>query len=199
MFNAIIDSLDLKEIGLLGRQYTRENNRDTPTYEKLDRVLSNVEWEQKFPMVTVRAMTQAGSDHTPLLLDSGTHAHMGNKAHFSFELAWLRQDGFYDMVAAEWNAVNKGASPIEVWQNKIRHLRKFLKGWAKNQSCKHKKEKEKWLKIIDELDIKAESIPLSASEREALRDANERINNLRRDEETKWAQRAKVKHVQEGG
>ena len=49
------------------------------------------------------------------------------------------------------------------------------------------------------MDIKAESIPLSASEREALRDANERINNLRRDEETKWAQRAKVKHVQEGG
>jgi hypothetical protein len=29
--------------------------------------------------------------------------------------------------------------------------------------------------------------------------AHERINNLRQDEETKWAQRAKVKFVQEGG
>ena len=144
-------------------------------------------------------MTRAGSDHTPLLLDSGTHAHIGNKAHFSFELSWLHQDGFFDMVAAEWNVVHKGATPIEIWQNKIRHVRRFLKGWDKNQSGKYKKAKEKWLKIIDELDIKAESVPLSVSERDTLRDANEQINKLRREEETKWAQRAKVKHVQEGG
>jgi hypothetical protein len=32
-----------------------------------------------------------------------------------------------------------------------------------------------------------------------LRDANEKLAKLRRDEETKWAQLAKVKHVQEGG
>jgi hypothetical protein len=32
-----------------------------------------------------------------------------------------------------------------------------------------------------------------------LRDATDHINQLRRDEETKWAERAKIKHVQEGG
>jgi hypothetical protein len=32
-----------------------------------------------------------------------------------------------------------------------------------------------------------------------LKQAHERLNKLRRDEEQKWAQRAKVKHVQEGG
>ena len=53
--------------------------------------------------------------------------------------------------------------------------------------------------IIDELDIKAENNPLSAAERAKLRDANENIGKLRRAEETKWAQRAKVKHIQEGG
>jgi hypothetical protein len=40
-------------------------------------------------------------------------------------------------------------------------------------------------KIIDELDIKAESFPLFDMEKSALRDAHERVNNLRRDEETK--------------
>jgi hypothetical protein len=78
-------------------------------------------------------------------------------------------------------------------------LRRFLKGRAKNQSGKYKKEKERLFKIIDELDIKAESFPLSDMEKSALRDAHEQVNNLRRDEETKCAQRAKVKHVQEGG
>ena len=70
---------------------------------------------------------------------------------------------------------------------------------GKNQSGKYKKEKERMLKIIDELDIKAESIPLSVGEQQVLREANDKICSLRRDEETKWAQRAKVKHIQEGG
>jgi hypothetical protein len=55
------------------------------------------------------------------------------------------------------------------------------------------------LRITSDLDVKAESTLLDASERETLRQAQDRISSLRRDEETKWAQRAKVKHVQEGG
>ena len=75
----------------------------------------------------------------------------------------------------------------------------FIKGWAKNLRGKYKKEKERLLAIIDELDFRAECNPQSAVERDALKDANERVTKLRRDEETKWAQGAKVKHIQEGG
>jgi endonuclease/exonuclease/phosphatase family metal-dependent hydrolase len=82
VFNAIIESLNLREIALSGRQYTWANRRDNSTYEKLDRVLATVEWEQKFPLVTVRALTRAGSDHTPLLIDTGQHAHRGNSSVF---------------------------------------------------------------------------------------------------------------------
>jgi hypothetical protein len=103
------------------------------------------------------------------------------------------------MVAAEWRGVTTGSTRIIKWQNKIRHLHCFLKGWDKNQSGKYKKEKERLLSIIDDLDIKAETIPLSTCEKKALRNANEQLNKLRRDEETKWAHRSKLKHVQEGG
>lgn len=88
---------------------------------------------------------------------------------------------------------------MDRWLHKLRHIRRFLKGWAKNLSGKYKKEKERLLSIIDELDLKAECNPLNSAEREALKNANETINKLRRDEESKWAQRAKVKHIQEGG
>jgi hypothetical protein len=101
IFNAIIDSLDLREIVLSGRQFTWANRRETPTYEKLDRFLASVEWEQKFPLVSIRALTRSGSDHTPLLLDSGDQAFLGNKANFSFEFAWLKHEGFYDLVERE--------------------------------------------------------------------------------------------------
>ena len=46
----------------------------------------------------VVALTRAGSDHTPLILDSGEQAQLGNKPKFSFELSWLRQEGFIEMV-----------------------------------------------------------------------------------------------------
>jgi mannosylglycoprotein endo-beta-mannosidase len=78
---------------------------------------------------------------------------------------------------------------MEVWLNKLRHVRKFLRGWAKNRL----------LGIIDFLDVKAETNILTLSEKTVLKKANEDLNKLRREEESKWAQRAKVKHIQEGG
>jgi hypothetical protein len=47
--------------------------------------------------------------------------------------------------------------------------------------------------------LKQKLPPLSESERSLKKESDERLANLRRDEETKWAQRAKVKHIQEGG
>jgi hypothetical protein len=130
MFNAIIESLDLREIALFGRQFTWASRRETPTFEKLDRILASVEWENKFSLVMVRALTRTGSDHTPLLIDS-----------FSFELSWFRQDGFYDLVKKEWLSIPNRGNPMEDWQNKIRHLRSFLRGCAKNMSSIYKSEK----------------------------------------------------------
>jgi hypothetical protein len=137
--------------------------------------------------------------HTPLLIDLGDHAHLGNKTHFSFELPWFENEGFSELVAKEWAAVSKGDTPIITWQNKIRHLCRFLRGWAKNISGKYKKENESLLSIIDFLDVQAESCPLNDEVRLELRKTNEQLNKLGREEEIKWAQRAKIKHIQEGG
>jgi hypothetical protein len=103
------------------------------------------------------------------------------------------------MVKKEWESVFHGSAPMEIWQNKVRHLRNFLRGWGRNQTSIYKKEKERLLHIIDMLDRKVETVPLSVSERETMRKPNESVLKLRRDEESKWAQRAKVKHIQEGG
>ena len=67
------------------------NSLPTPTYEKLDRVLASVEWEQKYPLVLVHAMQISISDHTPLLVDSGEATHVANKNAFSFELGWFEK------------------------------------------------------------------------------------------------------------
>jgi endonuclease/exonuclease/phosphatase family metal-dependent hydrolase len=71
LFNAVIDDLNLKELQMSGRKYTWANNLATPIFEKLDRILVTTEWEEKFPLSTVQALTREVSDHTPLLLNSG--------------------------------------------------------------------------------------------------------------------------------
>jgi hypothetical protein len=103
------------------------------------------------------------------------------------------------LIAREWGSVTHGHNPLVLWQNKIRHLQNILKGWAKNLSGFYKKEKCRLLELIDRLDLKAESTPLTTAERKEMREANDALAKLRRDEESKWAQPAKVKHIQEGG
>jgi hypothetical protein len=114
-----------------------------PTFEKLDRILVSIEWEVKFQQVTVRALPRGISYHTPLLLDTGTSSQQRANG-FKFELAWLLKDGFHEKVKEVWLRESKGNTSIEIWQNKIRSLRRYLRGWAKNINRTYKKEKRRF-------------------------------------------------------
>ena len=63
----------------------------------------------------------------------------------------------------------------------------------------YKKQRNRLVLLIDELELKAENNLLSESERLAKREAECFLAKLRCDEESKWVQRAKVRHIQEGG
>jgi hypothetical protein len=41
---------------IIGRQLTWENSLQDRTYEKLDRILMDVDWEKKFPMVSLECI-----------------------------------------------------------------------------------------------------------------------------------------------
>jgi uncharacterized protein YfdQ (DUF2303 family) len=53
---------------------------------------------------------------------------------------------------------------MERWQNKIRRLRRFLRGWARNLVSQNKNHKSNLLTKIDVLDRKAETCLLSSQE-----------------------------------
>jgi hypothetical protein len=197
MFNAVIDSLNLREIEMSGRKFTWANNLPIQTFEKLDRILTCTDFENKFPHITVHALNREISDHTPLLF-STNNPSSNYQPQFKFELGWLLRDGFCEMVSNVWQNTLVDGSPIERWQAKIRRLRQHLRGWAKNVSGAYKKEKTILLNKLDELDKKAESITLNQSELDLKHVLNERLAELLREEEIKWYQRAKAKHLLEG-
>jgi hypothetical protein len=199
LFNAVIDSLDLREVAMTGRQFTWANSLPDPTYEKLDRVLMDTEWEDKYPMVSVRALERIEklSDHASILLTTGT-PKSPLKRPFKFELGWLQRDGFHDMVRRVWERPVAGNNPILRWNNKIRAMRKHLSGWARHVTGILKKEKLRLSTTIDSLEALAEVRPLSAQEIELKSQSNAQIASLLREEELKWYQRSKAQFILEG-
>ena len=197
LFNAIIDGLSLKELSMFGKNYTWANNLSVPTYEKLDRVLMSTEWEQKFPLSTKFALNRDIFDHT-LLLNTNSSSACNSQYNFKFELGWLLRDGFVDMVKEIWLSVDEGNTSLERRQAKIRRLRQFLRGWAKQTSGTYKKEKKALLEKLDLLDKKAESTLLTQEELNAKHYMRNRLACLLREEEIKWYQRAKTKDILEG-
>ena len=75
--------------------------------------------------------------------------------------------------------MNDGHTPLEKWQAKIRRLRQYLRGWAKNVSGAYKKEKKILLEKLDELDKKAETMLLTSQEVNLKHVLNERLAELR--------------------
>ena len=140
MFNACIDTLNLREVELSGRKFTWVNRLQNQTFERLDRVLFCTDLESKFPQTTLHALTREILDHTPLLLNTN-NSSSSYQPQFKFELGWLTREGFCDLVHEVWDSIVANGSPLKRWQAKIRRLRQYLRGWAKNISGNYKKEK----------------------------------------------------------
>ena len=87
---------------------------------------------------------------------------------------------------------------MERWHAKIRRLRQFLRGWAKNTSGACNKEKKTILNKLDGLDKKTEVVLLSAQELDLKHCLQNRLAELLREEELKWYQRAKSKNLLQG-
>jgi hypothetical protein len=91
----------------------------------------STEWEQKFPLSNIMALSRDISNHTPLLLNTGRNTSMNIQHLFKFELGWLLHDGFDDMVKEVWDSVEDLDDILKSRQSKIRRLRQHLRGEGK--------------------------------------------------------------------
>ena len=87
---------------------------------------------------------------------------------------------------------------MEWWQFKIRRLRRFLRGWARNLVSQNKKHKLDLMDKIDILDRKAETNLLSSQEVELRYHLKGQLTKLLREEEIYWLQRSKATKLLQG-
>jgi hypothetical protein len=99
-FNSFIETRCLRKIHR-GARFTWSNNQEVLVLSNIDRVLKSTEWEAKYPLCTLSALTRIGSDHSPLLLNMGENHIVGGK-HFFFEKQWCNMEGFLEKVEEKW-------------------------------------------------------------------------------------------------
>uniref|UniRef100_A0A453F4H0 Endonuclease/exonuclease/phosphatase domain-containing protein n=1 Tax=Aegilops tauschii subsp. strangulata TaxID=200361 RepID=A0A453F4H0_AEGTS len=90
------------------------------------------DWEDLFPLVTVRKLVRDVSDHNPLLLSSGAKKNTSHQHEFRFELSWLRDDNFYPTAKRIWDQPVRADDPIDILNIKLKWLKKYFKGWGSN-------------------------------------------------------------------
>jgi hypothetical protein len=112
----------------------------SPVLAKLDKFFTSTDWECAYPMVRVFALPRGISDHTPLLIDTGSNQSFGRKK-FRFEKWWLERADFRDVVRKAWGTTISSVDPMEIWQSKVRVLRRTVRGWASNVLAELNKHK----------------------------------------------------------
>jgi hypothetical protein len=101
MFNDHIANWAVQELPHTGARYTWSNRQLNPTRCVLDKVFISLALEPRFPLCSLVAETSLGSDHTPLIFDTGEDSPPRSNRFF-FESGWLEMEGFQGILLGFW-------------------------------------------------------------------------------------------------
>jgi hypothetical protein len=130
LFNNTIDAWALREIPRTGARFTWSNHQLNPIRSALDRVFVSADFEAIFPLCFLSAETSLGSDHTPLVFDTGEGFPVRSNRFF-FETSWFERQEFVPLVQHSWaRLLTKvgGRDIIDWWIFMSAGLRQFLRG-----------------------------------------------------------------------
>jgi hypothetical protein len=93
----------LIDLGFSGHPFTWKRGN---LQERLDRVLSNMEWQERFPSSAVIHISIPSSDHCGLFLQLSTDEGTPRRNYFKFLRSWLEHPDFASQVKNSWMSSN---------------------------------------------------------------------------------------------
>ncbi|XP_009798086.1 uncharacterized protein [Nicotiana sylvestris] len=121
-FKKFIADVGLAELKTIGRNYTWTNNH---VHSRIDRILVNAEWIQKWPNMEGTIIQPGFLDHCPLMVTAAESTGRG-KRPFKFFNCLAGHHKFDDIVRQCWMKISKGKPMLKVWY-KLKHLKRDLK------------------------------------------------------------------------
>lgn len=200
-FNNFIEKADLREIYRGGGGYTWTNKQLKPIQSNLDRILVTTEWEGKFPLATLNSRTRVGSDHCPLVLDTG-EGKLNRTSQFRFERFWIKEEGFIELVNTKWRTlVSKwpdAAYSLDKWHGGLCGLRQYLHGWSNNIRGDYKRAKLRLTKEMEDIDKKQNKGEADEDILAKRFSLEIELEKLMEAEEIYWQQRGSERWILEG-
>uniref|UniRef100_A0A453Q9V0 Endonuclease/exonuclease/phosphatase domain-containing protein n=1 Tax=Aegilops tauschii subsp. strangulata TaxID=200361 RepID=A0A453Q9V0_AEGTS len=197
LFNDWINKWCLMEINVANRKFTWSNNQDDPIFATIDRIFVSLNWDAHFPLSMVTALPRVGSDHTPLVLDTGAW-RVTSPRIFRFEKWWLDHPNLKKMVIDTWNTSVPGKTAMDIWMNKGKLFRKKARGWSINIEADTKKKKRELLLEFDILDVFSERNQIDDGDKIRMEEIREELALIWSKEETVLWQRSRDRRIIDG-
>ena len=125
-FRDCVNFIEVQDIAYTGIQYTWSGvPQGVGVVKKLDRVMANLSFMQKFVGVKVNFLPRGVSDHSPAIVDLQM-VKKRNKSSFKFNNFLAYRDNFLDLVSGVWNCRIGGVKIYQVTQ-KLHRLKRIFK------------------------------------------------------------------------
>jgi hypothetical protein len=193
-FNEIINHLGLVELPIKGRAFTWSNMQSVLLLEQLYWFFTTADWTVSFPNTQVHPTARPMSDHIPCVVKIDTKTP--KTAIFRFENYWIRQPGFYEVVANIWATTCHGNS-ARILSMKFKLLRKALKRWKGNISNMDQFI-ENCNTVVFMLDELKEKQPLHITEWNFRNNIKNRLNHLLSCKDILWRNRCTIRWAKLG-
>lgn len=139
IFNFFIDSTGLLEYGMKGGMFTCLSKKGSSLkFSKIDRVLVNMDFFNRWPEACLRVLPRYLSDHNPLLL-TVVNENFGSRP-FRWFNSWLDRDSCVEVVSKALKEFNMLGAADVVLSAKLRYLKSIIIEWKKQVEIKEGEE-----------------------------------------------------------
>ena len=197
-FKEALECCHLQDLGFSGYPYTWSNKGpgEANTKIRLDRVVANNEWLEKFQMSKLIHLSTHASDHLPIMLHVQTYVQVRQKRKrsFKFEESWLLSSECEMVMQEAWGRAGEEGHGMASVQEKIKLCGAELLAWGSssiNPDTRAIKDLQK------KLDFLNESVPTEATKAKYL-ELSKKMDELLQKQEIFWAQRSRINWLKHG-
>ncbi|GMJ09856.1 hypothetical protein HRI_004654800 [Hibiscus trionum] len=130
VFKSFIQELQLADLPLLGGTFTWSNNREPPTFIRLDRFLVGDKVLSDFPMLNQILLPKSISDHNPIGLEVAST--VGGPRPFKLYNYLMEEKGFSDLVVSALSKPKKSQRNAGLFRI-LKDLKGDIKKWSKDK------------------------------------------------------------------